>query len=140
MKTTETAQTEDSSRDHAKEDTTDTTSRQLPSFLARQYSASEGGVQTDMNCPNCDDEISGSFLPVFRCPHCESQIWRDEDGDVTSYENKNVCQESSRGFASEAAKKALITSIVSGVEAILLYSFKLDQHVQVKSQGFVFRS
>jgi chromosomal replication initiator protein len=80
----------------------DETSTQSPVFLARQYSSSEGGVLTDMLCPNCSEKIKGSFLPVFRCPHCESRIWRNEDGNVTSFENKHACPECERGSSEEA--------------------------------------
>lgn len=69
------------------------TSSTEPSIFAQQFSAAEGGMATDMYCPSCGEEISGSFLPVFRCPHCEILIFRDEKGNVTNYEQKHTCPE-----------------------------------------------
>ncbi|MEI6207676.1 MAG: hypothetical protein WCP20_12910 [Desulfuromonadales bacterium] len=99
----------------SKEETTGTTvndsTSQYPSFLARQYSACDGGVQAEMNCPACDEEICGSYLPVFNCPHCESQIWRNESGDVISYED---CRRPTR--------HSLIASKISGVLTALIFT------------------
>jgi predicted RNA-binding Zn-ribbon protein involved in translation (DUF1610 family) len=70
-----------------------------PSFLSRQYSADAGGMDTCMCCPFCGKEIRGSYLPIFKCPHCEILIWRDEKGDVISYEQRHTCPECGYSFS-----------------------------------------
>jgi len=37
-------------------------------ILSQQFTADEGGVQTDMYCPACREEIFGTYLPIFECP------------------------------------------------------------------------
>jgi predicted RNA-binding Zn-ribbon protein involved in translation (DUF1610 family) len=69
-----------------------------PNFFAQQYTAAEGGVPKDMYCPSCGEEISGFHLPIFMCPHCENQIWRDDKGNVTNYEQKHTCPECGHRF------------------------------------------
>ena len=127
MEPNETASAEDRTKEPNKEETTGTTekgskSSQYPSFLARQYSARDGGVQTDMNCPACDEEINGAYLPVFKCPHCESQIWSDESGDVISYEDGR-----------RSAKHPLIGSAISlGLLTALILSLQLGRKLGSK--------
>lgn len=86
--------TEESSNQAVK----DCNSSNHQSFFAQQYSSSEGGMLTDMYCPGCGEEISGSYLPVFMCPHCEIQIWRDDKGNVTHHEQKHTCPECGHVF------------------------------------------
>lgn len=66
--------------------------------FSSQYSAGEGGMATDMYCPGCGEEIFGSFLSIFMCPHCQIQIWRDEEGNVTHFEQKHTCPECGHTF------------------------------------------
>lgn len=68
------------------------------SVFTKQFSESEGGIPTDLFCPDCGDTICGTYLPIFRCPHCEILIWRDEDGTVTYYEQKHTCPECGHSF------------------------------------------
>ncbi|MEI6207677.1 MAG: hypothetical protein WCP20_12915 [Desulfuromonadales bacterium] len=70
----------------------------FPSMLAQQFSAADGGMVTDMYCPVCREEIFGTYLPIFECPHCEVKIWRDDKGNVTSYEQKHTCPECGHTF------------------------------------------
>lgn len=64
-----------------------------PNVFAQKHSAEEGGMPTDIYCPACGEEISGSYLPMFRCPHCDVLIFRDDKGNVTNYEQKHTCPE-----------------------------------------------
>jgi predicted RNA-binding Zn-ribbon protein involved in translation (DUF1610 family) len=66
--------------------------------MSQQYSSQEGGVPTDMYCPSCREEICGSYLPIFECPHCDVKIWRDDKGNVISYEQKHTCPECGHTF------------------------------------------
>jgi predicted RNA-binding Zn-ribbon protein involved in translation (DUF1610 family) len=66
--------------------------------FVQEYSAEEGGITTDMYCPGCGEEIEGSFLPMFRCPHCDILIFRDDKGNVTNYEQKHTCPECGHSF------------------------------------------
>ena len=68
------------------------------SIFARQYSASEGGMDTDLHCPGCGEQINGSYLPIFRCPFCDIQIWRNDRGIITNYEQKHTCPECGHTF------------------------------------------
>ena len=97
------SETEEKPKECSKEDPTqgdvnDTGSSVHTSIFSQQYSASEGGISTDMFCPTCGDTISGTFLPIFRCPHCEILIWRDDKGHVTNYERKHTCPECGHTF------------------------------------------
>lgn len=67
-------------------------------ILMQQVSEDEGGVPTDMYCPGCREEIHGSYLPIFFCPFCEIQIWRDDSGTVTNYEQKHTCPDCGHTF------------------------------------------
>jgi len=67
-------------------------------ILMQQVSEDEGGVPTDMYCPGCREEIHGSYLPIFFCPYCEIQIWRDDSGTVTNYEQKHTCPDCGHTF------------------------------------------
>jgi predicted RNA-binding Zn-ribbon protein involved in translation (DUF1610 family) len=105
MKTSETKPkpTKDRPKEPAKEEATadtdkNTASSLHPNFFAQQYSTEEGGIPTDMYCPACGEEIRGSHLPIFMCPHCENQIWRDDNGNVTNYEQKHTCPECGHTF------------------------------------------
>jgi hypothetical protein len=80
-----------------------------------------------MNCPNCDEEIGGSYLPVFKCPHCESQIWRDESGDVISFED-------SRRYAMKSANVSMVAGVLSVAFATLILSIQLGRNFS--SKGF----
>ncbi len=93
--------------------------------LSQQHPSSKGGMSTDMFCPSCREEICGFYLPTFRCPHCSSMIWRDEEGNVTNSEYHQACPECGRGSASEAAKEALVTGVLGLVHAALLHGLKM---------------
>ena len=65
---------------------------------AQQYSKEEGGMTTEIFCPACGEEICGSYLPLFRCPHCDIMIFRDDKGQVTNHEQKHTCPECGHTF------------------------------------------
>lgn len=67
-----------------------------PDIFSQQYSAEEGGMPTEIFCPSCGEEISGSYLPCFRCPHCSTLMFRDERGIVITYEQMHTCPECER--------------------------------------------
>ena len=67
-------------------------------IFSQQYTPDEGGVPTEIFCPSCGDEICGSYLPLFRCPHCNILIFRDEDGHVTNYEQQHTCPQRGHTF------------------------------------------
>ena len=69
-----------------------------PGIFSQQYSADEGGMSTEIFCPSCGEEIRGSYLPCFRCPHCSTLIFRDERGIVISYEQTHTCPECGHTF------------------------------------------
>lgn len=69
-----------------------------PGIFAQEYSAEEGGKPTEIYCPACGEEINGSYLPMFRCPHCAILIFRDENGNVTNHEQKHTCPECGHTF------------------------------------------
>lgn len=135
MESIENTSTEDSTKETAKNETndtpeTETTSPQFPSFLARQYPISEGGMQTDMDCPNCEEEISGSYLPVFKCPHCESQIWRDNNGDVTH------CEQNGANLELSEETKQLIRKYMQRAKTLLGgFEVFVDKMLQDKRIG-----
>lgn len=98
MKTIKSEPEEDRAEEPTKDETTDNTKKSTaissyPSIFAQQFTPGEGGVPTDMYCPACREEIFGTYLPIFECPHCEVKIWRDDKGNVTSYEQKHTCPE-----------------------------------------------
>jgi predicted RNA-binding Zn-ribbon protein involved in translation (DUF1610 family) len=68
-------------------------------IFAEQHSAIEGGIPTDLYCPACGEEISGSYLPMFRCPHCNILMFRDDKGHVTNHEQKHTCPECGHAFS-----------------------------------------
>lgn len=78
---------------------TDAISSTLNNNLAQQYSSDESGMPTDMYCPACGEEISGSYLTTFKCPHCDIHIWRDDKGNITNYEQKHTCPECGHTFS-----------------------------------------
>jgi hypothetical protein len=91
-----------------------------PSILTKQYSPYDGGVPTEMECPDCEEEITGSYLPVFKCPHCDCQIWRDNNGDVIHYEQnipKLVLSEETKVVVRKYMGKAKL--VLAGLEAII---------------------
>lgn len=103
MKSIKTEPAEDRTQEPARKESTDnieksTTSTRHPSIVAQQFSVCEGGVPTDMYCPACREEIFGTYLPIFECPHCDVKIWRDDKGNVTSYEQKHTCPECGHSF------------------------------------------
>ena len=75
-------------------------------FFAKQYSANECGIPTDIYCLACGEKIYGSFLPTFKCPHCEILICRDDSGNITNFEQRHTCPECGHRF-SKMADKAL---------------------------------
>lgn len=66
-----------------------------PSLLTLECSKDEGGIDVDILCPDCRELIVGTYLPMFRCPHCEVVIFLDEDGELIAHERNNgsVCSE-----------------------------------------------
>jgi len=131
MEAIEITSAEDSTKETAKNETTDTPeSQQYPSFLARQYPVSEGGMETDLDCPGCDKEISGSYLPVFKCPHCESQIWRDNNGDVTH------CEQNGANLEMSEETKQLIRKYMQRAKTLLGgFEVFVDKMLQDKRIG-----
>jgi predicted RNA-binding Zn-ribbon protein involved in translation (DUF1610 family) len=103
MKPIKTEPAKDITKEPAREETTDNTEKSTATDLhsnvfAQQFTAEEGGVSTDIYCPSCGEEINGSYLPIFVCPSCEIQIWRDTNGNVTHFEQKHTCPECSHTF------------------------------------------
>ena len=104
MRTTGNESKKDRSKGQIKEEGIDPTAEVANSssyfvrFMARQYTAAEGGVQTDMKCPECGTEIIGTYLPIFNCPHCDIQIWRDEKGNAINFEMIHTCPECNHSF------------------------------------------
>lgn len=69
------------------------------SFFAQQVSAEEGGCHIDMLCPHCREQITGSYLPSFSCPHCESFIVTDGNGEVAMFQGEEeTCPECGHVF------------------------------------------
>ena len=71
----------------AKHEPPDTTAKEEKSSLCpksypQQCTPDEGGMRTDIYCQICGGEISGSYLTIFKCPHCKVQIWRDDKNNV----------------------------------------------------------
>lgn len=57
-------------------------------LLAQEFSTEEGGIEIDILCPECRELISGSYLPMFHCPHCDIMIGIDpEDGEIMYYQH-----------------------------------------------------
>ena len=98
MKATETEATDDRPNESASNAGKSTESTITSNIFAQQYSAEDGGIPTDMYCPACGEEIEGSFLPMLRCPHCNILMFRDDKGNVTSYEQKHTCPECGHNF------------------------------------------
>jgi predicted RNA-binding Zn-ribbon protein involved in translation (DUF1610 family) len=102
MKEIEAASTENDRNEPAKEKPTDNSEKNTasthPGILAQQCTVADGGMATDMYCPACREEIFGTYLPIFECPHCAIKIWRDDKGNVTSYEQKHTCPECGHTF------------------------------------------
>ncbi|TLM69234.1 MAG: hypothetical protein FDZ69_00235 [Deltaproteobacteria bacterium] len=47
-------------------------------------------MDVDILCPSCRELIVGTYLPMFRCPHCEVMIVLDqEDGELIAYERNS---------------------------------------------------
>ena len=83
MKTIKAEPLEERTKEPAGEESPDNTEKSTvtslhSNILAQQFTADEGGVPTDMYCPACREEIFGTYLPIFECPHCEVKIWRDD--------------------------------------------------------------
>ena len=98
METTESAATEDKSKGTENRAENQTSSSIQSNVFAQQYTAEEGGVPTNLYCPDCGEEIEGTFLTIFRCPHCDILIFRDDKGNVTNYEQKHTCPECGHTF------------------------------------------
>lgn len=69
MEPIKTEATEERTNEPARKETTDnreefTATSQHSNILAQQFTADEGGVQTDMYCPACREEIFGTYLPI----------------------------------------------------------------------------
>jgi len=115
METTGNAQTRQSTDALGQEESatrrpSDDTTSPLQGVFTRQYSESQGGVATDLFCPSCGDTISGTYLPIFRCPHCEILIWRDDQGTVTHYEQRHTCPECCHAFNKMHLRQSLPTA------------------------------
>jgi hypothetical protein len=85
-----------------------------PRLLAQQYSAEEGGIEIDILCPECRELVQGSYLPIFRCPHCDIMIAIDpEDGEIMYHEQggEEYCAE-----CGHSSRKMVVVCLQSDVQ------------------------
>ncbi len=50
----------------------------------------EHGQEMDLLCPECSRPIDGTYLPIFRCPHCDVMICVDEQGSVLWHQGEET--------------------------------------------------